>query len=82
MLKGPVVCRLRFFGKTAGGKLPRLEVIGKALTADALSRTRLITAVAPGKVLLLAALHGIYLRRYLCRVSEGIDTTISPRRST
>jgi hypothetical protein len=61
MFKGPVEAGLGVCGKAAGGKLPRPQVVGDALAANALLGTRFIAAVAFFEILFLSALHFILL---------------------
>jgi hypothetical protein len=46
MLKGSVICTLRFIGKTACREFPATNMILQAFAAGSLSRAWLVTAVA------------------------------------
>ena len=55
--KRAIIRLFRLIGKTAARKLAVFQVIAQAVTADAFTRTGLITAVAAFKVDSLFALH-------------------------
>jgi hypothetical protein len=57
VLEGPVIGGFRLLGKNAAGQLPHLEVVGDALAAYPLSRARIVSAIAPGQVLLFVTFH-------------------------
>jgi hypothetical protein len=61
MFKGSVEALLGVCGKTAGGQLPRAQVIGDTFAAYPLLPARLIAAVAPFEILFLSAFHSILL---------------------
>jgi hypothetical protein len=58
MLERAVVGPFGVLGKTAGGELPALQVILKALAADALPGAGFIAAIAVLQILVFFAFHG------------------------
>lgn len=61
MLEGTVLSLLGVPREATAGKLTTLEVILEAVTADALSRTGIVAAIALLQVLFLLAVHAFPL---------------------
>ncbi len=61
MFKGTVVGPLGVLREATAGKLTTLEMILEAITADALSRTGIVAAIALLEVLVLLAVHTLPL---------------------
>ena len=57
MVEGPIISSFGITGETTAWQLAAFQVILQALTADTLSGTRIIAAVALLKILFLFALH-------------------------
>lgn len=57
MLEGPIISSFSITGETTARQLAAFQMILQALTADTLSGTRIIAAVALLKILFFFALH-------------------------
>jgi hypothetical protein len=61
MLERAIIGSLRIVGKATSRELPRLEMMGNTLTANSLSWTRVIAAVAALHVFLFLTFHFVTL---------------------